>query len=409
MTKYTSDLVVTVRKFTRQLDGQDVIIGNADTTSFLAVPPEAVEMLDYLAAGKNVGEATDFYLQKYGEALDADDFLGIMEAKGFIVAAETGSHSPPAASHRSPPIRYHFSSIPQSVAAFVYSPLTLVVYLSVTLLAVSAMVIDKRLVPRATDFVFPDHRVLSAAVFIGIAMATIFLHELSHVIAARAQGINSRLAIGNRMWFVVAEADLTALWAVPKRRRYVPLLAGMITDIVSGALLVLALFARDDGWISLSDFTVRLLRALVLSYCLRIVWQFYVFVRTDIYFVIASYFDCKNLLKDTENFLRKFISQVFPSVRVVDQSNIPASELRIIRLYSIVWVIGRALAFYVLIAVTIPVAFSYIRNLAHAFQAGSSTGVYNFVDSLLFSGFFLISTATGMFLWIRGMARRQRA
>ena len=59
----------------------------------------------------------------------------------------------------------------------------------------------------------------------------IFVHELAHLIAARAVGVNSRMGISHRLWYLVAETDLTGLWSVTRNQRYLPMLAGMIVDL----------------------------------------------------------------------------------------------------------------------------------------------------------------------------------
>jgi putative peptide zinc metalloprotease protein len=411
MTRYASDMVLSVRRFTRQPDGEDILIGNPDNGTFLAVPAEAVEVLDYLAQGRTLQQASEFCRERYGEPLDIDDFIGIMEAKGFVATAETGGNSqsqravvPPAS-----PLRYHFSDFPQPVARLLYSRASLLFYLLLTAVAGAAMVADPSLVPRPADLVFPQYRVVSFLTFLCLALGSMFLHELSHVVAARAVGVNSRLGIGNRMWFLVAEADLTGLWAVSKKQRYLPLIAGVITDTVSAAILVLLVYARDAQWIHLSIFVIRICKALVMSYWLRIVWQFYVFVRTDIYFVITNYFDCRNLMSDTEEFLRNCVSRLVPSGRLIDQSHIPAPERRVIRVYSVLWLAGRVLALYVLFAVTLPVVYGYLHDLFSAFRSGVSANIDGFIDSLLLSLFVITTLSAGLFLWIRGMVRRERA
>ena len=368
-------------------------------------------MLDYLAQGQTLQQASEFCREKYGEPLDIDDFIGVMEEKGFVATADTGGNGqseravvPPGSS-----LRYHFSDFPQPLARLLYSRASLLFSLLLTVVAGAAMIADPSLVPRPADLVFPQYRVISFLTFLCLALGSMFLHELSHVVAARALGVNSKLGIGHRMWFLVAEADLTELWAVSKKQRYLPLIAGVITDTVSAAILVLLIYARDVQWIQLPIFAIRICKALVMSYWLRILWQFYVFIRTDIYFVITNYFDCRNLLSDTEEFLKNCASRLLGSGRLIDQSHIPAPERRVIRVYSVLWLGGRVLALYVLFAVTFPVVYGYLHDLFSAFRSGVSANIDGFIDSLLLSLFVVTTLSAGLFLWIRGMIRHERA
>jgi putative peptide zinc metalloprotease protein len=411
MPAYTQDAVVSVLPFTRQPEGEDVIIGVVGTGVFFAVPPVAVELLECFAEGKSVGEVAGFYQQKYGETLDMDDFLDLLESKGLVKPfGENGNANanarPPAQQTRK--IRYHFGNFPQSVAQRIFSRPVLAACFVVIALAAVAMGRDRSLIAHPNDFFFPEHRAFSWIIFTVIAYASILVHEMGHLVAARAVGVSSRLGISNRMWYLVAETDLTGLWGVPNRQRYLPFLAGLLIDTVSAAALILLLFARDQHWLQFGVFTVRLMRAMVLSYWLRIVWQFFFFIRTDIYFVVVNFFNCRNLLKDTEDYLRSLAARIFPRIRPVDQSGIPAGERRIIRAYAVVWVAGRVMAVSILFSVTIPVAISYIRSLGNAFRTGYSANPYNFVDSFVLSALFLIPVVMGFVLWIGGLARRER-
>jgi putative peptide zinc metalloprotease protein len=413
MPTFTSDTIVIVEPFTRQPEGEDVIIGVAERGVFLAVPPVAVELLEYFAAGKSVGEVSDLYQQKYGETLDVQDFLDLLQSKGIVslegdkTLIKAGS-GVPESRQNAKPIRYHFQNFPQSLAQRIFSRPVFACCFVVLALAVAAMVHDPSLIARSSDLFFSRNRALSWIIFTLIAYASIMVHEMGHLVAARAVGVSSRMGISNRLWYLVAETDLTGLWGVPKGQRYLPLLAGLLIDTVSSSLLILLLFARGQNWLSFSMFTVRVVRALILSYWLRVAWQFFLFVRTDIYFVIVNFFNCRNLLKDTENYLRNLAARLIPRLKPVDQSGIPAAERKVIRAYAVVWVLGRVMAFSILFTVTVPVAYSYVRDLGSAFRTGYSANPYNFVDSFVLSVSFLIPVIMGFVLWIDSIIRRER-
>jgi hypothetical protein len=226
---------------------------------------------------------------------------------------------------------------------------------------------------------------------------------MSHLLAARAVGVKSRLGIGHRLWVLVAETDLTGLWAVPKRQRYLPLLAGPLTDLASASTILLLLRAANLGWIGLPPLAVEMLRAIFFAYVLQLVWQLFFFLRTDLYYALATLFDCKNLLGDTETFLKNRLARVFSSIQVVDQSHIPAKERRAIRTYATIWLLGRAVALFLLFAVTLPLTFAYLTKTAKAL---TGTNAVAFVDAL---SMMILSTAlfaVGMGWWMRSLIRR---
>jgi putative peptide zinc metalloprotease protein len=405
---YTRDTVVRVRPLSRQQQGEEVIIGSAATGVFLAVPPEAVELLEDLAQGKSVGEVSDLYQQRHGEIPDLDDFLGLLETKGIVEPlVENNGVAPSSARQPSRP-RYHFGNFPQSLAQRLFSLPVLSVCFLLIVLALVAIGRYPSLMPVPGDLYFRDHRTLTWTILIAANYATIFVHELGHLIAARAVGVNSRMGISHRLWYLVAETDLTGLWAVPKQQRYLPLLAGVLIDAASAALLVLLLFAHCREWLVLPGFSVRLVRAMAFVYLMRILWEFFFFVRTDVYYVIATLFNCKNLFSDTQVFLRNQFARIIPRIRPVNQSAIPASERRVIRAYAGLWVAGRIWAVATLFLVTLPVGLSYARNLAGAFKAGYSANPSNFADALVLATCFLAPIMAGLMLWVGGILRPER-
>ncbi len=408
MTAYPREATVTVHSFSRQEEGEDVIIGRVDTGVFLAVSPDAVEVLEQLAQGKSVGEVADNYQQKHGAALDLDDFLRNMEQKGIIIPAEAGIQKESNRKGTGSGLRYHFANFPQGLARRIYGWQALYGYALIFFLAVGCLIYRPSLIPRPRDLYFPDHRTLTWTLLIGLSYGGLFAHELGHLIAARALGINSRMGISHRLWYLVVETDLTGLWSQPKRRRYLPLLAGVITDVVSGSLTLLLLFAHAQRWLVLPILLERLARAMAFTYLMRILWQCFLFVRTDFYYVIAAAFNCRSLLGDTQDFLRNVLSRILPWVRPVDQSGIPARERKVIQVYSLVWVLGRIGAVCLLWMVTVPVLLRYSRAVAEVVRAGYFANPGKFIDALVLALYFLVPLALGLTLWIRGLARAER-
>lgn len=406
---FGDDQRVAVQVFSRQQGGEEVIIGRADAGVFLALPPEAVQVLDDLAAGRTVGEARELYRQRHGETPDLGEFLELLAGKGFVRAraADAVGGEASTATASGPVRKYHFENLPAWVARAFFGPVALALYALVIAAAAVAAALDPSLVPGRMALYFEHYRTPKLLAVIGFSVVTLFVHEMAHLLAARAVGVKARMGIGHRLWILVAETDLTGLWAVPKRQRYLPLLAGPLSDLVSGALLLLLLGAARHGLLHLPALAVELLRAVFFSYVLQFSWQFLMFVRTDFYYVVAAAFDCKNLMGDTEVFLRNLAARVVERPPV-DQSHIPAGERRVIRLYSLVWLAGRALAFAFLFMVALPLSVVYVVDVSAVLRAGLAAGPVAYVDTLLLTTFTLTLYAAGMVLWLRSLSRRWR-
>src|SRR5436305_7789311 len=327
MAQYERNQRVFVYPFTRQPDGDEVVVGRVDTATYLALPPEAVELLDLLAAGYTVGDAQDAFAARHGEVPDMEDFLGLLETHRLAAAEDHGATLAMEAAAVAPTVggavQYHFTRIPTWLAQAIFGKVSLVSCALVVALGLAAIALDPSLFPTRSTMIFPRHSGLMLLTLASLSYVSIFLHEMAHVLAERSVGVPSRLGIGHRLWVVVIEADLTALWSVPRGQRYLPFLAGPIVDSVSGAVLVLLLAGEKHGLWAFAPTAYALIRAMTFVYLMAVSWQFFFFVRTDLYYVIAAHFSCKNLLRDAEAFLRNQLARLFPRVLCTDQSQIP--------------------------------------------------------------------------------------
>jgi hypothetical protein len=121
------------------------------------------------------------------------------------------------------------------------------------------------------------------------AVLCTLMHEAGHVLAAAARGIPSRLSISRRVYFLTAQADLTALWGLPRAQRLPPLLAGLSVDAALTGMLILAQAAGVPAPLG------KVLAAAVVLQVAAIVFQAAVFMRTDLYAVLATISGSRNL------------------------------------------------------------------------------------------------------------------
>src|SRR5205807_10546588 len=157
---------------------------------------------------------------------------------------------------------------------------------------------------------------------------------------------------------------------VPKQKRYLPLLAGILIDLLLTSILILLVLAIFVKIFVLPILYVRIMRAIAITCLLRIAWQFFLYIRTDLYYVIANVFNCKNLLNDTEVFLYNHLARFIKSIHPQDQSRIPSSERHVIRVYAVIWIVGRLLSIITLFGVSIPILSRYARNIRDVLKIG---------------------------------------
>jgi len=202
---------------------------------------------------------------------------------------------------------------------------------------------------------------------------------------------------------------MTGLWAVPSRQRYLPMLAGPLLDALSASLLFLLLFAKSESVFRFAPEIEQLMRAMIFLYLLRLLWQCYFFMRTDFYFVFTTFFGCKNLMKDTQNFVNDFFRRATGSAKRVDQSHIPLRERRVIQMYSVLWLLGRGVAFFSLFFITLPVLYRYLDGTRLALQRGYAGNHYQFFDAVLVGSLNLAPLIIGLYLWLASIVRRREA
>jgi len=404
MSSFALDSRVFVAPFTRSAEGGEVVIGRPDEAVFVAVPPDALDVLDHLADGKTVGEARDLYALKYGEILDILDLLESLEREGFV--APTRQEPAGSDDRGRQRVRYHFTGIRESTARRIFSAPSVAFCSSVIALAAALVALHPALIPTWKALFFTRDVTATYVTTVVFGYVCVFIHEMGHLLAARAVGVPSRMGIGNRLWILVAETDVSGLWSVEPRRRYLPFLAGPLVDAFGASVIVLIRYAQTVGWIHLSAFTSTVLGARLMGYLLGLSWQCYFFVRTDLYYVIANALRCKNLMGDTETYIRNTLSKLFSRIRFEDQSHLPARERRTIRWYALVWLAGRVAALGVLVFVSLPLLWSYARLLVSPASVGASASAR--VEVAGTSLFSLGPQAIGLWLWIRGLLARRK-
>jgi putative peptide zinc metalloprotease protein len=265
-------------------DGDGYVLGSQRSPDFVAVPDIGGQIVQWLQDGASVGECTRQAAEMAGEPVDVTGFLDGLERVGLL-AAEDGTGD--------------VQVTPAGVAGWkrtmgraLFGPAGLTVQGLLAVAAVAIMVSQPRVRPAYTDAIVTSVPLLSILIISVIGTVLGLAHELAHVLAAWAAGVSSRVSISRRMIVIVYQTDLTRLWSVPRRSRIVPLLAGVVFDGAAIGVLTLLELTGPDG---ASPLAAHLIREVVFLNISAIVFQFLIFMRTDVYalFVLAT--GCKHL------------------------------------------------------------------------------------------------------------------
>ncbi len=362
----TAESVVTVRPFVSTVDGSDVIIGDTDRKVYLAIPAEGLDILNALAEGRTIAETARIYERKHGESVDVEDFVAVLADEGFVTrGGEPEPATEPAHQHAHRTVkRWSFDWIPPATARRLTGPAVILPGLAVILTAVALVITDPGLIPGPRVLLFEGGNfAILTVVSVTLAMIGLSLHELAHALAARSVGVSATLGISNLMYVLVAQTDISGIWMASKRARFKAFLAGFFVDAFFGSLLVAFLFATRRNLIEVPNWASLLASAALLTFLVRIGFQFFFYLRTDVYYVIATALNCRNLMSDTERFLSNGIKRLtFRRHKVISQAGIPRGEMRKIRAYAAVWVFGRVFGLVALIFTILPMLWVYLEQ-----------------------------------------------
>ncbi|ALN92803.1 PqqD family protein [Lysobacter gummosus] len=381
-----------------QPEGDGYYIGNAELNEFYEFPEDGLRIIQMLRKGDSAEQIKAALAAQSDETLDVDDFIEQLVEIGFIHRQQDQHrYDEQLAESTAGDKRLSFKGN-LALARALFSPLSLAIYLGVIGYAALSAYQDPRLRLNLQAFYLEQHLTLTLVTLLVLYFLATMLHELGHMMAAARYGVHSRLGIGNRLWDLVAEADLTGILSLPRSQRYLPLMAGMMVDVLNIALLTLAI-----GWLidhSGNAFLIQLLQALILQLLITISWQFNIFLRTDMYYVVCNFFGNPDLDRQARIYLRDRMHRISfgrfgEAAEAIDHRNIG-----VLRAFSLLWVIGRISALIFLAFVLIPTLSRYVRKAYDSFASPQATQA-TAMDAAGFAAISVALFAGGMYLWLR--------
>jgi hypothetical protein len=374
------------------------VIGRVETGEFIAAPAVARRAITLLAEGGTVEEVRSALRTETGDDVDVADFVAALGDLGFV------SHIDDRPVHAAAPPAPTLRRLRPRQVRWLLHPATAGTTVAIIVAGAVAMLADRELVPGYHDLIWSGSGGLVILGNAAIAWTINLIHELAHLTTARAAGIPGRMSLSTRLQFLVAQTDVTGVWAAPRRTRLTVYLAGMAVNLLIAALCLLALPLLDPAGLG-----YRLVTATALLSLLFIPPQLLVFMRTDLYFVIQDLTGCANLYADGSRYFWYGVRRICRGVlggRPAGEPpadptrRLPARERRAVRAYTVLLVGGTIGCLGVAAAVTLPVAFTLLgRAVAAITGGGAGTELY---DALA-----VLTVVGGLYvLWARAWWRR---
>jgi hypothetical protein len=316
--------VLRLHKLTMVEERDGVMVGRPDIGSYALFPQEGAETLRQLDAGATVGEIAAWYERACGLSLDVEDYLQTLDGLQFVMDGEDA----PAVV----PVRF------QRLAQWVFSPAAWLAYAAIVFAAAVMMVREPWLRPSYRHVFFTSRISVIPVTLMICTMLCIVVHESFHALAGRRLGLPSTFGVGRRLIYLVAETRLDALLSVPRKKRYLPFLAGMLTDVVvMSALTLLGAVLRGSA---LPAWCSGLCLAVAFTCVLRLLWQFLFYVETDLYFVATTALRCADLQNATRFLVRSRFRHLMRRPPLVEPADWSDHDRAVARWYAPLLVAG---------------------------------------------------------------------
>lgn len=340
-------------------DGDDVLIGDPERGTFVAVPPVGGVVVTALLEGATPAEAGARGEAFAGEPVDMDDFIATLGQLGFLEDEERGAPASTA-----PLQQKGWTGGPSATLVRpLFSTAAWCVYGAAALAVTGCFIVRPELWPRGSDLQITGDLGTSLLILLPVTYLLVGLHETWHWLAARALGLQTRFGLDRRLFFLVFETDLSQLWSVPRRKRYGPQLAGLAIDMV---VLVALLGAQ------LVAGPVRPLPALVYVLVASTLWQCMVFLRTDMYGVLVTATGCRDLWRVKSLLLRRAFGRLDEPQRAeLDRAD--PRDVKVGRWFRWLFLAGYPLAGGYLVLFYVPLLVNVARWAGDGFAGGAAT------------------------------------
>ena len=347
----------------KETDGTTVI-GRADTGDFIAVPDLGSTIISELTSGMQVGQVEESLLAQ-GVRISVGDFVGQLQEFGFIRSVDgiPVPGAPPLRRESLPWLRPHH-------VAWLFSTYAYTTYVLIISAALGIIVADPRVRPHYSDIFISG---ITSLVLVGstvLFLVIVALHEFAHLASARASDVPARISFGTRLYSLVAQTDVSGMWAASPRERLRTYLAGMVLDLVLAGTLVLIREA-----LGVNGRLDHVLAAAVVIILIGIAGQFQLFMRTDVYFVAAHFLKARNLQEDaTVHLIYSLQSMIRKEPEKHPLASLPGHERRVVKAYSLVMIVGTAGALAFFAAYLLPALVLLLVHGAYRMFHGATSG-----------------------------------
>jgi len=368
-------------------DKKNYIVEDISSNEFYEMPEVCISAIDLINSGITLEEIEMQLKEKYPiEEVDLLDFAKqllslelIAEIDGVRVETKKNNKESLGISWISP-----------WFGKFFFNKISYFFYISLFIINLFLFILNPSLFPRFKDLFIYDIMALNIPIWLVLSFTLVLIHEFGHILAIRAQNLPTKLEVGHRLFLVVLETDMSAVWKLPSKDRNVLFLAGLGFDtvILSFSLISQLTFTHGSG------IFLSIINVVVLDTFIRMVYQCCIFMKTDLYYVFENVSGCYNLMENAEHTIRKML----PSLNSETAKEVVfEGERNTVFVYSIFYFIGIALTFSLFAIYYIPQLLFALKKVLPGFSLGPDS--ISFWDAFLFTLQLIIGMLILLYSW----------
>ncbi len=319
-------------------DAGGFVVGRPTIGSYVTLSSGALAATGLLRDGRTIEETKAVLARDHADrGTRLRPLVEVLLAAGLVKAVDHAALPEPL-----PARRYHLASLRRQHVAWVFSRPAAAAYLALLGAALAILLVHPGYLPRPGDALAAASPVLSLVLLWGVSTLILAAHELAHLIAAAFLGVRAGFALGHRLLFPVLQTDLTDLWLVDRKRRYLAYAAGMANDVLLACVAVIGLWLSDRQLLPLPAPAYRTLRLALLVLAAGVLWQFNFYLRTDVYYLVANFTGCHNLSGDAAAYLKAKLKRLLAREAPEPLRGVPQRERRTVRAFAALMVVGTA-------------------------------------------------------------------
>jgi putative peptide zinc metalloprotease protein len=338
---------ITLYPISSRQEGDECIVSCPALSLFLTMPPEGVEALQLLAQGHSLTEVAQL-VQSDDQSLDLLDFVQTLTEYGLVSEIDGCPLPLPASFKQKAPGIEIARWIQGKHVRWLFGKTAFLIYFGMLVVGAILLWRTPQNVPQMGDMMMmsPSYAVDAVAAFV-TSLVLILIHEFGHIFAARAMGVNARLGIGRRLYYIVSQSYVDNLWQLPPLKRWVVYLGGMVTNVIGGFLGLVILIWQG---MALPPLIYGWLKLFVFTEWFALGWQFLFYMRTDIYYLVADLLRAPNMMDDAQSWLGNFLHRIWPDwFAARDLHDLSYRERRVVQIYTALYLIGIGYALYILL------------------------------------------------------------